>query len=216
MSRSRSCIASSRRTPNLVERFRREGVVLRKLLNPHAVATYELGETPRPAVHRDGAARRRDAARHVPRARLAAVAARCSGSRKRGVQRARRSARARHRPSRSQAREHLPHPERRREGPRLRDREDHVEQRGRRSEGADHHGHGGRHARVHGARAADGWPRRWPHRHLHARRRDVRDDHRTASIQFGRARSTDRTAEQRAAAAVDASSLSRPRSTRCS
>ena len=29
----------------LVERFRREGVVLRKLLNPHAVATYELGET---------------------------------------------------------------------------------------------------------------------------------------------------------------------------
>jgi serine/threonine-protein kinase len=28
----------------LVERFRREGVVLRKLLDPHAVATYELGE----------------------------------------------------------------------------------------------------------------------------------------------------------------------------
>ena len=30
---------------NLVERFRREGVVLRKLLDVHAVATYELGET---------------------------------------------------------------------------------------------------------------------------------------------------------------------------
>jgi serine/threonine-protein kinase len=29
----------------LLERFRREGVVLRKLLNPHVVATYELGET---------------------------------------------------------------------------------------------------------------------------------------------------------------------------
>ena len=29
----------------LVGRFRREGVVLRKLLNVHAVATYELGET---------------------------------------------------------------------------------------------------------------------------------------------------------------------------
>ncbi len=30
---------------NLLGRFRREGLVLRKLLNPHAVATYELGET---------------------------------------------------------------------------------------------------------------------------------------------------------------------------
>ncbi len=30
---------------NLVARFRREGTVLRKLLNAHAVATYELGET---------------------------------------------------------------------------------------------------------------------------------------------------------------------------
>ena len=31
---------------NLVERFRREGVVLRKLLSPNVPATYELGETP--------------------------------------------------------------------------------------------------------------------------------------------------------------------------
>jgi eukaryotic-like serine/threonine-protein kinase len=30
---------------NLLARFRREGIVLRKLLNPHAVATYEVGET---------------------------------------------------------------------------------------------------------------------------------------------------------------------------
>ena len=197
----------------LERRFKRELVLARQVTHTNVIRIHDLGEIDgikyitMPFVHGTDLARLLAARRQAAgRPRAAARAADRVGTARR--------ARGRHRPPRSQARQH---PDRRlREGDhhRLRhralDRSGHVRDGGRR----DH-----RHDRVHGARAGDGQARRSARRHLRVRPDSLRDARREARIERRRyrARAAHR-ARQPRASRVCARSIRRfpSRSTRSS
>jgi hypothetical protein len=168
------------RDENLVARFRREGLVLCNLQDPHTITTYDFdSDARRHAVHRDGAARGQEPPHGVPQRGADRVEAGVQDP-VADVQLARRGAPPGHRPPRSQAREHLPREPRRRsrvrEDPRLRHRQGDARRQLGRPAGAaaDRHRPDAGHARVHVARAADGQAARRPQRRLRARRAGLR------------------------------------------
>ena len=143
----------------LVARFRREA---RDAVQParraHRHDVRARADHRRPAVHRDGAARGAQTCSSCSARRAACRGGACSRSRARCAARSprrTRSASSTATSSRRTSSSRTPRRRRLREGPRLRHREDHAGERHRRRLGAHDHGPDRRHARVHGARAAD-------------------------------------------------------------
>ena len=183
--------------PDRLARFTREAQTLAALNHPNIAAHLRRrGEQRRPRADHGAGRRRRSLGADRPRPSPAGRSASDRQTDRRGTGS---RARARHRPSRPQARQHQGPRRRHREGARLRPRQS---ARSRTSGGRDvrqsrrvgrkladdHHagddggGHDPRHGRLHGARAGARQGRRQAGRHLGLWRRPLRDAHRHAAV----------------------------------